>query len=337
MLSLAAYPGTAAGRDRFVLDHRPRLSRPADVWRPQDVLVEDEVTAAGTIAPTAAVFLTTRECPWRCAMCDLWQHATTAPTPVGAVPAQLAAARERLRQLPRPVSRLKLYNAGSFFDAGAVPESDYQDIAHQLHGLQHVVVEAHPALVGHRVDRFLDALRRALPEQAAPTLEVAMGLETVHPTALANLNKRMTVETFAEAAAALRARQIDVRAFVLVGTPFIAPDEQDAWLLRSVDAAFAAGASVVSLVPMRGGNGTLEALSPSGTFAEPRLADIERSAALALGLFAPRGRVLVDIWDVPRFAHCAVCLDARRARLQAMNLSQTVRPRLSCPACRARR
>ncbi len=45
---------------------------------------------------------------------------------------------------------MKLYNAGSFFDPRAVPESDYDDIAAQLVGLERVIVESHPALIGAR-------------------------------------------------------------------------------------------------------------------------------------------------------------------------------------------
>jgi radical SAM enzyme (TIGR01210 family) len=268
-------------------------------------------------------------------MCDLWRFTTSTRTPVGAVPAQVAAARERLRQQSTPVSRLKLYNAGSFFDAGAVPVSDYAAIAEQLSGLEHVIVESHPALIGPRVDDLLAALRHAAGATAPPSLEVAVGLETAHPSALEQLNKRMTLAQFAEATRTLHRRAIDVRAFVLVGVPFIAPGEQDAWLLRTLEYAFALGVSVVSLVPTRSGNGALDVLSHDGIFAEPSLADLERSANLAVGLFAPRGRVFVDVWDLERFSRCPHCLDARRARLRAMNVTQTVSPILSCRRCRS--
>ena len=78
--------------------------------------------------------------------------------------------------------------------------------------------------------------------------------------------------------------------------------EQDEWLLRSVDAAFACGASVVSLVPTRPGNGAMEALADGRTFRAPDLDDIERSFALALDHARGRGRVFVDLWDLERFA-----------------------------------
>ena len=99
---------------------------------------------------------------------------------------------------PGSSRQVKLYNAGSFFDPRAVPEEDYDGVAAHIAGLERVVVESHPALVGCRVDLFLEALNRHCTMGTATIqLEVAMGLETVHPEALDRLNKRMTVDEFA--------------------------------------------------------------------------------------------------------------------------------------------
>lgn len=263
-------------------------------------------------------------------MCDLWTFTTAADTPRGAIAAQVAAAHEELRAMSEAITLLKLYNAGSFFDPRAVPESDYEDVAAALVGLTHVVVESHPSLVGPRVDRFLDALQR----RAASTvrLEVAMGLETVHPQALDRLNKRMTVDDFLLAARMLRERGATLRTFLLIWPPFIPPVEQLTWLLESIRVAFAAGAAVVSLVPTRPGNGALEALAADGAFIAPRLEDIERSIEAAV-VGPHRGRIFVDLWDLRRFASCAACFDARRARLHWINLEQQVPPQLPCLAC----
>ena len=142
-----SYPETTAARDRFVLDRRgPRPLH--DPWRAQGVVVEDERTAEGTTARVATVFLTGRECPWRCAMCDLWQYTTTEDTPAGAIPAQVAAARAGFQGDTPAVDTIKLYNAGSFFDPRAVPEDDYDAVPKALTGLSHVIVESHPSLVG---------------------------------------------------------------------------------------------------------------------------------------------------------------------------------------------
>jgi radical SAM enzyme (TIGR01210 family) len=327
------YPAAASARDRFVLERRG--ARPHhDPWRSQGLIVEDERTADGNLARMATVLLTGRECPWRCAMCDLWTYTTVSDTPVGAIPAQIAAARSALKKDTSPVTGMKLYNAGSFFDPRAVPEADYDAVAGALTGLSRVIVESHPALVGPRVDRLLAALERHRGhDQVSPQLEVAMGLETAHPDALDRLNKRITLEDFARAAEALDERGVTLRVFLLISPPFIPGDEQDAWLLRSIDAAFSFGASVVSLVPTRPGNGAIDALAVAGAFRAPDLDDIERSVALALRHARGRGRVFVDVWDLDRFTRCPQCAPSRRDRLEAMNLEQVVLAERPCTAC----
>jgi radical SAM enzyme (TIGR01210 family) len=322
------YPDSHGDRDRFVHDRRgPRpLHNP---WAYQNLIVEDERTGDGRIARVATVFLTGRECPWRCVMCDLWQFTTPEDTPKGAIAAQVAAARRALAAQPQ-VATMKLYNAGSFFDPRAVPESDYGEIASRLAGFERVIVESHPSLIGPRADRFLEALAST---PAAPQLEVAIGLETAHPQALERLNKRMTVADFSRAAAALAHRGVALRVFLLIAPPFVPPDEHDVWLRRSLDVALSCGATVTSLVPTRPGNGAVEALTAQGCFRAPTLEDIERSFESALDEAAGRGRVFVDLWDLERFVECRWCEAARRARLEAMNLGQRRLPRVRCDRC----
>ena len=263
-------------------------------------------------------------------MCDLWKHTTATDTPVGAIPAQIAEAREATASGNPPVTQIKLYNAGSFFDPRAVPEADYDTIARLLHGLDRVIVESHPALIGSRVERFAAALDRRAPGTA---LEVAVGLETAHPLALERLNKRMTVAEVAAAADHLRSTGTALRIFLLIAPPFIAPDDQDAWLLRSIDAAVSCAATAVSLIPMRPGNGAVEALAREGLFVAPRLADVERSADAAHRHASGSARIFVDLWDLERLADCGHCLEARRERLHAINLEQRVRPPVACVRC----
>jgi radical SAM enzyme (TIGR01210 family) len=232
---------------------------------------------------------------------------------------------------------MKLYNAGSFFDPRAVPDSDYDAIAATLAGIPQIVVESHPALVSDRrgrVDHWLEALAANRgPGEHGAALEVAIGLETVHPEALDRLNKRFTVGDFTRAASALVNRGIAVRVFLLISPPFVPQPEQDDWLRRSLDVSFASGATVVSLVPTRAGNGAMEAVSSLGQFHAPALADIERSIDLALIHAGGRGRVFVDVWDLERFAACPHCLASRRQRLHTLNLEQRIALRFHCPAC----
>lgn len=292
---LSPYPSTPAARDRFIVDLRgPRPSH--DPWRYQSLSAEDEVTESGDHARVGTVFLTGRECAWRCTMCDLWRSTTHGDTPDGAIPAQVAAARQEWRGRGEHVSRIKLYNASNFFDPRAVPEADYPSIASHLDDLDQAIVESHPSLVGPRVEKFASALR-------GPSLEVAMGLETAHPAALDALNKRMTTDDFAHASDWLRARSISVRVFLLIHPPFIPLEEQDDWLIRSVDFASSCGASVISLIPTRGGNGTMEALTREGLFRAPAAADIARSyqAVVSSRQSSVAGhrssvRILLDPW-----------------------------------------
>lgn len=321
------YPVTSSERDRFVLERRGHR-RQHDPWRYQGLIIEDERTADGRVACMATVLLTGRECPWRCAMCDLWMFTTTSDTPKGAIPAQISEARRSLRGDGRAVVGMKLYNAGSFFDPRAVPETDYDGIAKTLSGLSSVIVESHPSLIGPRVDRFMTALNR----QGVRALEVAMGLETVHPAALDRLNKHMTLDQFAQAAQALHDRDVSLRVFLLISPPFVPPGEQDDWLERSIDAAFECGASVISLVPTRSGNGTLEALGHD-EFVAPTLDDLERSLRLGINRSYGRGRVFVDLWDLDRFASCGHCLAERSTRLHEMNLTQKVLAQSVCREC----
>ena len=198
------YPTTARDRDRWILARRGARSA-VDPRRPYAWLIEDERAESGEVVPVATVFLTNRECPWRCVMCDLWKNTLSEPVPAGAIPAQIDFALEKLAD--RAPRQIKLYNSGSFFDPRAIPPGDHPVIAQRLREFERVIVECHPALVGEPALRFRDRL--------GGRLEVAMGLETAHPGVLKKLNKRMTLDQFARAAAWLKENQIALRAFIL--------------------------------------------------------------------------------------------------------------------------
>jgi radical SAM enzyme (TIGR01210 family) len=160
-----------------------------------------------------------------------------------------------------------------------------------------------------------------------------MGLETAHPEVLARLNKRMTIEQFAEAAALLRREDIDLRVFILVKPPFTREDEALVWAKRSLEFAFDCGATAATLIPTRAGNGALDELAARGEFSPPRLATLESAMAYGLGLH--RGRVFADLWDTGKTLACPRCDDLRILRLRAMNLRQTILEPISCACCEA--
>jgi archaeosine synthase beta-subunit len=320
-VNLSLYPETAAERDRWILSQRPER-RILDPRQPYAFLVENERAASGEVVPVATIFLTNRECPWRCLMCDLWRNTLTEGVPSGAIPEQIAFALSRLP----PARQVKLYNSGSFFDVHAIPPDDYGAIAAQVASFERVIVESHPSLIGDRCFHFRDLLR-------AP-LEVAMGLETVHPTALERLNKRMTLNQFADAAERLRENAIDLRVFILVQPPFVRKDEALYWAQCSLDYAFDCGATAATLIPTRAGNGATDRLMQSGDFAPPDLRTVED--ALEYGIGIQRGRVFVDLWDIQQVAACSKCREQRIARLADMNRSQRPGDAVLCDACGGR-
>ena len=86
----APYPRQASERDRWIVEQRPERNR-LDPWRPYAFLVESELGADGVAVAVATLFLTNRECPYRCLMCDLWRNTLDERVPVGAIPTPLAA------------------------------------------------------------------------------------------------------------------------------------------------------------------------------------------------------------------------------------------------------
>ena len=334
----ADYPTTSSERDAWVVRRRgPR--HPGDPSQPHAFLRETEPDGREGVADVWTLFLTNKECPWRCVMCDLWKATLPESLPPGEIPRQIEAGLGRLGMPPKPSDRgqgggqrwIKVYNSGSFFDPAAIPVADHPAIALQVRGFDRLIVECHPRLVGDRVMRFLETLRTASHPAPPPRLEVAMGLETVHPETLERLNKRMTVQDFQRAARLLREADIDLRVFLLVRPPFLPASIAAEWLRRGMETAFDAGAGVVSIIPTRLGNGSLEELARAREFEEPRIADLEQGLEFGLGL--RRGRVFADLWDLARFSRCPRCLPQRRQRLEAMNLRQQLRPSVECDTC----
>ena len=313
-----SYPTLPADRDRWILGKRGQRNA-LDPLRAYAQLSEVEPDDARQPVPVSTIFLTNRECPWRCLMCDLWRNTLAESIAPGAIPEQIRFALSRL-----PAARwVKLYNSGSFFDPKAIPRADYRPVARLLSGFERVIVESHPSLVGESCFEFRDAVDGAL--------EVAMGLETVHPKVLPLLNKGMTLEQFRRAAEFLSREGISLRVFVLVGLPFLSEAESLVWACRSVEFALDCGASVVSLIPTRAGNGALDALAQRGEFSLPGLASVEDALAFALSL--ERGRVLADLWDLERLRRCVQCFEPRAERLRTMNLTQAAPAPISCRAC----
>jgi radical SAM enzyme (TIGR01210 family) len=313
-------PSTLSTNERRWDDARILGLRPGknavDPGRPYAFLVEPERTREGLVEDTAVIFLTNRECPFRCLMCDLWKNTTDERVPEGAMPAQIEHA---LARLP-PARHVKLYNAGNFFDSQAIPPADWPRIAELMAPYQTVIVESHPRLVGERCLRLHDMLR--------PALHVAMGLETVHPEVLPRLNKGMSLADFEGATRFLTDNGIAVRAFILLRPPFLSEEDGVHWAKQSLRFAFDIGVECCVVIPTRSGIGAMEELERAGAFAPPRLESLE--TVLECGVALRRGRVFADLWDLPRFYSCQRCGPVRAERMRQMNLTQEVLPPVEC-------
>ncbi len=302
--------------DDIILSHRPAKNR-VDPRRPYAYHTEDELTADRVVEPVATLFLTNRECPFRCTMCDLWKNTLDATVPQGAIPQQIDFA---LQHLP-PARHIKLYNSGNFFDPRAVPAAEHAEIASRVRSFRTVIVENHPRLCRPDILAFRDQLEGRL--------EIAMGLETVHAEVLRRLNKQMTVDDYRRAAEWLIDHDIAVRTFVLLRPPFLTEVEGAEWAIRSVETAVDAGSRCIAIIPTRAGNGYLEQLERQGEFASPSLTSLEKVVAETLRTPRP-ARIFADLWDLDTFSDCPDCFQRRRDRLDEINRTQVVGPDVPC-------
>ncbi len=283
-----------------------------DPWRPYHFLVEPEVSRFRELEDVATIFLTNRECPFRCVFCDLWKNTLDQETPRGAVPAQIDFA---LRQLPAS-RHIKLYNSGNFFDSKAILKDDWPAIAERVQSFSTVIVENHPKLCSEDCDRFQQLI--------GTQLEVAMGLETSHEETLRSMNKQMTTQDFAAACELLRRSNILIRSFVLLKPPETTEHQAIERAVESVRFAINCGADCVSVIPVRTGNGWLDQQLKTGRFEPPKLSSLE--SVLSECLSWSVARVFADLWDVRQFADDRATADAQIARLHAMNITQRSTP-----------
>jgi radical SAM enzyme (TIGR01210 family) len=161
-----------------------------------------------------------------------------------------------------------------------------------------------------------------------PELQVALGLETVHPEILPKLNKQMTLDDFSKAAHYLTQNRIRSRAFILLRPPFLSESEGEYWAKRSIDFAFDVGIECCTVIPVRAGNGAMDLLMKNGDFTMPDIHSLERVMEYGIGIGA--GRVFVDVWDLELFSKCKNCIDQRTRRLTTMNLRQRISKPVVC-------
>lgn len=249
-----------------------------------DFFDEIELSSDGVLDHVSVVLLSNSECPLTCTMCDLWKNTLDSPTPPRSNYNQIRLAQI---QLPKS-SRIKLYNSGNFFDRRAVPQEELKDIAELLSDYSEVIVENHPKIRVESAPEFSELLDGKL--------EIAMGLETVHPEVFKFLNKGMEIEDFRKASVFLKNENIAVRAFIITGLPFLSPSENIEWTLRTIDYAFSSGASVCSIIPLRSSSGYMKLLENDGRIQKPKIESLEGILDKAQASY--KGRVFLDLWDL---------------------------------------
>lgn len=277
---------------------------------PYAFLNETECAADRSLVEISTIFLTNRECPFTCLMCDLWKNTLDHSLKPGLIPHQIEYALERLS----PTKQIKLYNSGNFFDAKAIPEEDLPRIASLLQQFERVIVENHPRLCNQSCLDF----QQLIPGQ----LEIALGLETIHEDVLRSLNKQMTLDDFSKAVDFLLSHSIETRAFILLKPPFLEEQAGIDWAIRSVEYAFSLGVGCCSLIPTRSGNGILEELERADQFSHPQLSSVETAMEACLNL--KQGRVFIDLWDLETLYPNEENLQKRLKRLEQMNHRQNI-------------
>lgn len=312
---------SVSAADRRIRSLRPPKPK-VDPYTAHGSLVEEERRPDGTIERALTLFLAGAECPFTCSFCDLWRWTVDGPTPRGALTQQLERVLRTIES-PRP-SRLKLYNASNFFDRRAVPAEDLPAIAALAAPFASVTVESHANTLG--------ALTLEFARQITGRLEVAVGLETIHPNSAAQLNKRLDLTRFDRGARFLSDNDIDLRVFTLLGAPHVPADESVEWVVRTVEYATQRGAAVVSIIPVRGGNGEMERLEALGHFTPPLLSQLEAALDGCLH-FAPTV-ITADLWDADRLPACPHCRSERIERLHRLNVTGRAEAPIVCAACR---
>jgi hypothetical protein len=113
--------------------------------------------------------------------------------------------------------------------------------------------------------------------------------------------------------------------------PYVPVSDSVEWTVRTVEHAVSLGASVVSIIPVRAGNGELERLQQLGVFTPPTLHQLEKTVQATIG--QSRTVVTADLWDISLLTACEQCKEARVERLRAANLSGVFHFASPCRAC----
>lgn len=227
------------------------LTRPTATWVEQDRLYTEQVQAL-------TIILQTQGCSWAqnhggCTMCGYTKDSSPISPPPTALESQFSFALQKAQKVP--VSVIKVFTSGSFFDETEIPPITRQNILKQLTklpNLRNVVFETRPEYV-HQ-DVLVDT-KRILGDIS---LEIAIGLETSNDQIRETyIHKGFRYQDFTRAAKIIRAQDCSLRAYLLLKPPFLTEQEAIEDAITSALAAAQDGATTISINPATVHNGTL--------------------------------------------------------------------------------
>ena len=169
------------------------------------------------------------------------------------------------------------------------------------------------------------------------TTEPNREVGTIHPKAMAAMNKGMTLEDFHNAVEKCRQLGLDVRAFVLLHPPGIALEESVEWTWKTVAYALERNVRHVSVIPVRAGNGWIDNLIDEGKYQLPTISLVRafydacyeqdipiRSPSIQI---ATPSVVEFDLWDWDNLkGGCGLCQPKLKAHIEQCNRTQHLIP-----------
>lgn len=213
---------------------------------------------------------------------------------------------------------LNLYNNGSFLNEAEIPATERRAIVRAIGANPHirmVVFESRPEFVREDV---VQELREWLPGKH---VELAIGLETIDDRRRAVcINKGFTLRQY-DRAAAIVAKHLKLRTYVLLKPPFLSEAEAAGDAVMTIRHAFSTGSATVSLEPCTIQAFTLaEYLSACGLYQSPWLWTIvevlrqtARLGKLVVGMF--------QFYPAPTLVphNCEACNERVLAQLRQYN------------------
>jgi len=227
------------------------LNQPVATWYEADLFHTQQIQAL-------AIILRTSGCSWArnhggCTVCGYTQDSALNPPQFDHIKAQISVALQKAKSTP--ISVIKIFTSGSFFDETEIPPITRQYILEQLSDLPHlqnVILETRPEYVQ---SENLDEAKRILGNIS---LEIAIGLETSNDQIRETcIHKGFTYQDFIRAAKLIRSQECDLRAYLLLKPPFLTEQEAIDDSITSAISAVSDGATTVSINPITIHAGTL--------------------------------------------------------------------------------